>query len=272
VFEGGDALKPIKCDLSRDHESIDIITLADAHIGDAFSNFKLLQQRIAQIESTPNLFCILGGDLMNTATRSSKSDIYSENLPPMEQIKRCVEIFGPIKDKILCIVPGNHELRTYKSEGIDMTAIMAAQMGLTERYSDTTALAFVRVGELENGRRDHHDKDKRRQICYSIYVTHGGGGGRKEGGKINRLADLAAIVDADIYIHAHTHLPAVIKEGFFRSDPRNCSVALVDKLFVNTNAYLKYGGYGDLQNYKPSSMAAPIIHLGGRAKSMTATL
>ena len=42
-----------------------------------------------------------------------------------------------------------------------------------------------------------------RQMCYTIYTTHGRGGGRKEGAKAIRLADMASIVDADIYIHSH---------------------------------------------------------------------
>jgi hypothetical protein len=103
-------------------------------------------------------------------------------------------------------------------------------------------------------------------------VTHGSGGGRKEGGKINRLADLASIVDADIYIHAHTHLPLVFRESFFRVSSANSSVAQVDKLFVNTAAALKYGGYGDKQGFKPASTTAPVIYLSGTEHRMWAKL
>jgi predicted phosphodiesterase len=234
-------------------------------MGDVSCDFKLLQSRIDYIANTPNAYCILSGDLMNTATKSSVSDIYSETISPMEQLKQCVKVFGPIKDKILCIVPGNHEQRTYKTEGIDLTAIMAAQLDIHERYSETTALLFVRLGANTRVGPD-------RRFCYTIYVTHGAGGGRKEGGKINRLADLAAIVDADIYIHSHSHFPAIFKEGYFRVDKNNFSVSMVDKLFINTSAHLDYGGYGDAQGYKPSSKDTPVIHISGKIKSATATL
>jgi hypothetical protein len=110
-------------------------------------------------------------------------------------------------------------------------------------------------------------------MYYTAYVTHGSaGGGRKEGGKVNRLADLASIVDADIYIHAHTHLPVVFKEAFFRVNGGNSSVALVDKLFVNVAASLNYGGYGDKQGFKPASKRSPVIHLDGRDHDMWAVL
>jgi hypothetical protein len=103
-------------------------------------------------------------------------------------------------------------------------------------------------------------------------VTHGSGGGRREGGKINRLADLASIVDADIYIHAHTHLPVIFKEAFYRVSGSNSSVALVDKMFVNTAATLNYGGYGDRQGFKPASKRNPVIYLDGLKHDMWAKL
>jgi hypothetical protein len=115
-------------------------------------------------------------------------------------------------------------------------------------------------------------KNHKRPQLYTIYVTHGSGGGRKEGGKVNRLADLAAIVDADIYVTGHTHLPLVFKESYFRVSGSNSSVAMVDKLFINTAASLDYGGYGDLQGFKPASKKSPIIILNGTKRDMEARL
>ena len=111
-----------------------------------------------------------------------------------------------------------------------------------------------------------------RPFLYTIYTTHGSGGGRKEGGKVNRLADLASIVDADVYIHAHTHLPLIFKESFYRTCSSNSSVALVDKLFVNSGAALNYGGYGDKAGFKPASKASPVIYLDGLKHNMWAKL
>jgi hypothetical protein len=104
-------------------------------------------------------------------------------------------------------------------------------------------------------------------------VLHGSGsGGRKEGGKVNRLADMASIIDTDIYIHSHTHLPLVMKQGFHRIDTRNSTVACVDKLFVNTSANINYGGYGEAGEFKPSSKETPVIYLDGVAKNFIARL
>jgi predicted phosphodiesterase len=246
--------------------TIEIHPLADLHIGDSMSDAKLITERLEHIKNTKGAYCILDGDLMDTAIASSIGDTYGANLMPMEQLKLCVRIFEPIKDKILAVLPGNHENRIYKSDGLDITEIMCNQLGIPQKYSPTTALLFIRFGKART-----HGRENSRQL-YTAYVTHGSGGGRREGGKVNRLADLASIVDADIYIHAHTHLPLIFKESFYRVSGSNSSVALVDKLFVNTAAALNYGGYGDKAGFKPASKCSPVIYLDGVKRNMWAKL
>ena len=259
----GEALKAIRCDLKNQMDGIEIIPLADLHIGDQCADLKAIQAKIDYIRDKPNAFCVLNGDLMDTAIASSIGDTYAASLQPMEQLKHCIKIFEPISDKILCITSGNHENRVYKSDGIDLTEIMAAQLGIADKYTDTAAILYVRFG---------YSSRNRKPVLYTIYVTHGSGGGRKEGGKVNRLADLACIVDADIYIHSHVHLPIVFKNSFYRADPNNNVVKQVDKLFVSTAAYLGYGGYGSRQGYKPNSIDTPVISLSSKHKRMSATL
>jgi hypothetical protein len=83
---------------------------------------------------------------------------------------------------------------------------------------------------------------------------------------------MAAIVDADIYIHSHTHLPMIMKQSFFRADSSNCTAKQVQKLFVNTGATLCYGGYGQAQEFKPADTSTPVIHLEAKHKRMSATM
>jgi hypothetical protein len=183
----------------------------------------------------------------------------------MEQLEKAVELFGPIKDKIICITHGNHEARTYRKEGINLSALIATQLGLQDLYTPTSATIFLRFGK---GSQHIHG----RKIRYTIYTLHGSGGGRKEGAKAIRLADMASIIDADIYIHSHTHLPMIMRQAFYRIDVNNSAVALVDKLFVNTAANLNYGGYGEAGEFKPSSKETPVIYLSGKQKKFKAKL
>ena len=91
-------------------------------------------------------------------------------------------------------------------------------------------------------------------------------------GDLMDAAIKSSIVDADIYIHSHVHTPAIVRNAFFRTCPGNNSVEKVEKLFVNTGATLEYGGYGEVQNYKPASFETPIIVLDGSKRRMRAVL
>ena len=265
-------MKIIKADLPRDISELKIHIFADEHIGDEHCDMERLLERIEHVAKTPNAYCILNGDILDNATKTSIGDTYTQVFNPMEQLQRAVEIFTPIKDKILCITHGNHENRTYKKEGINLSYLIAKQLGLEEKYTSTSAVLFVRFGELSNGTKESNGSGQIRKICYTIYALHGSGGGRKEGAKAIRLADMASIIDCDIYIHSHTHLPMIMKQGFHRIDPRNSIVANVTKLFVNTSANLNYGGYGEAGEFKPSSKDTPVIYLSGVTKDFQAKL
>lgn len=265
-------MKVIKIDLPQDLLLMEIHTFADEHIGDENCDIKRLKERIEYVKNNPNAYCIMNGDILDNATKTSIGDSYSQEFNPMQQLQYAMELFAPIKDKILCVTHGNHENRTYKKEGINLSYLIAKQLGLEDKYTPTSAVLFIRFGKMSRGMKQSNGSGNIRKICYTMYVLHGSGGGRKEGSKAIRLADMASIVDTDIYIHSHTHLPMVMKQGFHRINAQNSTVALVDKLFVNTSANLKYGGYGEAAEFKPSSMETPVIYLDGVVKNFNARL
>lgn len=247
-----------------------IYILSDLHIGDANTDTNVIRERIQRIADDPRGLCVLNGDLLNTAVRNSVSDIYSEVVPPMEQIKMAVTLLTPIKHRIIAADTGNHENRVYKTDGIDMMRLVCRELGVEHRYAPEGVLCFLRFGEKSASERS--GGRKKQPYIYTIYATHGTGGGRKEGAKAIRLADMASIVDADCYIHSHTHMPMIMKQSFFRVDIQNQMAAPVDKLFVNDASTISYGGYGQSGEFKPTSKQSPVIHLSGEAKTMKATL
>lgn len=262
----GCIMKAVTAELPRDLDSVELHVFADEHMGDKYCDMRDIMDRIEHIRNTDNAYCVLNGDLMNNATKTSVSDSYSEVLTPMQQVNRAVELFTPIKHKILAITTGNHEWRSYKKEGIDLSYLVAREMGLQDVFDPAGVFLVIRFGRL------NRRKGEGRRVTYTMYMTHGTGGGRKEGGKANRLADMASIVDADVYLHAHTHLPMIMRQSFYRASQSNGTVAPVDKLFVNTSAALDYGGYGQTFEYKPSSKKRPVIHLDGHRREMSAVL
>ena len=258
-------MRAIRADLSAEHKSIELLVLADYHYADPNSDHNAIRKDIDYVNTHDNAYCVLAGDLLDCALKSSLGDAYV-NLSPMEELTAMMDLIQPIAHKVLAIVGGNHEARHYRTNGVDMTRLLARQLGIEDRYSPDTALLFLRFG------RDGNNRNHNRQILYTIYLTHGSGGGRKEGGKIQRLADYGNIVDADIYICGHTHLPASFKTGFARPSAANSSITYCTKLYVNSAAKLNYGGYGDTGGFKPPCTDTPIILLNGEKKEMRAVV
>ena len=258
-------MRTVKVTLPKELKSIEIHVASDWHIGDKACDVESIKKQLSYIANKNNAYLILNGDLMNNATKTSVSDCYAEEIPPMRQLELLCELLEPVKDKILIADLGNHEARTYRTDGIDLMALVTKQLGIYDRYVREGGVLFLRFGETSS----HTHK---RPQWYSIYCTHGSGGGRKEGAKAIRLADMACIVDCDVYVHSHTHLPMIMKQNFFRLDASNSTVAEVEKLFVNTSAKLKYGGYGQTYEFKPSNTTSPVIYLSGTKKEFAARL
>lgn len=254
----------IKHELDCHGRPIEVLALADLHIGDPHSDKRLINELISSVKDDDNRYCVLAGDLMNTAITGSKSDSYAETLRPSEQLEQCYELFAPIRDKIIAIVPGNHEERITRTAGTDMTRMLARELGLQDVYRDNSALVILRFG---------HSYLHSTPLTYSLYVNHGhGGGGRRAGSKLNSLQDFASIIDADCFIVGHTHLPASFKQSQYRISPQRGVAVLHEQLFVNTASALTYGGYGNRGGYQPPSNSYPVITLDNRNHHMSVTL
>ena len=115
-------MKVIKIDLPKDVTEIELHIFADEHIGDEHCDLDRLKERIKYVSETPNAYCLLNGDILDNATKTSIGDTYTQEFNPMEQLKVATELFSPLKDKILAITHGNHEARTYRKEGIDLSS------------------------------------------------------------------------------------------------------------------------------------------------------
>lgn len=259
-------MKFVKNDLSAEFGQIEIELFFDVHIGSPKCDYKYLRERIKYVQEHENVFAIIGGDLINNSTRNSVGDVYEEPLTPMQQIKTAVSTFEPIKDKILCAVSGNHENRSYKSDGIDLLHFFCAELGITDKYDSTACLSFVRFGNAKSKTPRLHSG---RKLCYSIYVTHGDGqGGRTIGGKANGLQKRGKVIDADVIVTGHTHSGMAFRDSMYRVDPQNSSAFLKEQVFVNAGSFLNYESYAERYGLPPSSKLSPRIILSGTEKQI----
>lgn len=261
-------MKCVKVDLPVEHKEIFIEIFSDLHIGSKKCDYKLIQERIEKVKSDPSRYCIVLGDICNNSTKTSVGDVYEEELTPMQQVQKAVRLFEPIKHKIIGITSGNHERRSYKTDGIDLTYFFASELGLADKYDYCACLLFIRFGKVKTNAKGGSHGGK---MCYTLYMTHGdGNGGRTIGGKMNGLQRRGQIVDADVIVTGHTHSPATFRDSFFRIDYQNSSVSQREQLFVNASATLNYEEYAELYGMRPSSNVSPVIVLDGYVKRMNA--
>lgn len=262
----------IKLDLPRDIEKLNIEIFSDLHLGSKKCDYPLIQKRIKKVQESKNTYCILLGDLINNSTKTSVGDVYEEELTPMQQVKLATRTFEPIKDKILGVVSGNHERRSYKTEGVDLLYFMCAELRIQDRYDPTGALLFIRFGKQSRGTKESNGSGKIRKMLYTLYMTHGSGGGRLVGGKANGLQRLGQIINADIITVGHSHLPMTFREKAFEIDERNSTITEKETVFVNASSTLKYEAYAETFGFKPSSTQSPIIVLNGAKKDIEVRL
>ena len=158
----------IKVNLPREFTSLNIYPYGDWHVGDKSCDMALVKESIRKVADAPNAYCILNGDLMNNATKASVSDSYAERMPPMEQLNLILSLLSPIKDKILSIEDGNHERRSYREDGIDLSRLVARELGIEDRYSQGGNLIFLRFGQSHSGRKESNGSGQIRQMLHHL--------------------------------------------------------------------------------------------------------
>lgn len=251
-----------ECNLSPEFETLELFVFSDLHVGDPLFNKDLFFRCRDWVLAQPNRYCILNGDLMNVATKESVSDVYGDVLNPADQLRWCNKEFEPLRDRILAITEGNHEARITRSTSIRMLESFADHLGLSGLFFPDGVTLKVTFGKKDNGKR----------AAFTIYTTHGRGGGALQGGKTLRMARMANVVMADLYIMGHTHFKAAFKESLWVPDVYNNNMRLVEQTFLNSSAMLNWGGYAQVAGYKPGAQGSPHVTLLAEPKEVRVTI
>ena len=233
--------------LSGDEENY-IIPFGDVHIGDPCFSEAIFDEIIEKAKMD-NVYLLLVGDLINNALKNSKSDVYKDTLEPMEQVKTIIKKLMPVRDKIIGLVAGNHEDRTSKECGIDLSELIAEKLEIP--YSNSTMYLQIKSGKYGTGFNN-----------YTIFCAHGNGGGGTKGSKANKLHSLSNLAVADIYCMGHIHDSIVFSDPIYLPDTRHNKVSMKKRYYMSSGSCLTYGGYGEKLLLRPGSSTYPIIKLG----------
>lgn len=100
------------------NHKIILAPIFDVHLGHFSHREEKFLSYINWILREPNVFAMLGGDIMENALDDGRGMCYEAH-PPKKQYEELIDKLSPIAHKIICAVPGNHERRTQKRAGFE---------------------------------------------------------------------------------------------------------------------------------------------------------
>ena len=244
---------PILIKLPEPENSVEILLAADIHTGSAEFDEKRWEL-FEELLKKPNVYVIFAGDQMEYATRQSKSDVYTQTMPPSVQKRWWIDHLRHYRDKVLCIVDGNHEFNRAGKDADDYPLYdIALALGIEDRYRSEAAFVDIGVGDGGHG--------KGKQVHYVIRVQHQAKNNVNHG-----TAD--GIEGIDVFVSGHTHKPMDKPLGKLVYDSKNKAVSQRDVENIVCGHFLKFGGYGERGGYRPTATKLYSIILSGKKKSI----
>lgn len=193
---------------------------------------KEIKDVIRYIKETPNVYCTLGGDILDNSVLVGKNlGVFDSNMTPMQSIEFAVELLKPIKDKILMVISGNHEDRSAKVTDINPMYMICCELGIQDLYRPSLAVAKINLG----------DREKTNQ-CYTILLHHGKGTDHSAVKKDHEF--MKNFNGVDLCITGHTHNGKVAKYNVYDINKFTNKIVPRQITIVVTNSFLKDAEYG----------------------------
>lgn len=229
---------------------IDIYPIADVHLGAVEHAESEWQAFLKRVEKE-NAYLILAGDLLNNSTRGTKfANPFDDALRPREAKRRMVEYLEPIKDRILCVVSGNHEQRTTRDSDQDLTYDICTKLNVEHLYRENMAFVKIALGMRK--------REPKPESTYVFCVTHGTGGGIYTGAAVNRDERFGNVIEGcDCIVSGHVHKGFVSKPSKIVVDAKNNTVSMRHYTVLSCVSWLNYGGYAARAMLLPAKTSEP---------------
>ena len=239
---------PILISIPKELEQVEILVAADIHTGSAEFDEKKWS-KFEELLKMPGKYVIFAGDQCEYATRSSKSDVYTQALSPHQQKRWWIEHLKPYKDKVLCIVDGNHEFNRASKDADDFPLYdIALALGIEDRYRSEGAFVDIGVGHIGTAGK---------QARYVFRVQH------QAKNNVN-YGTAHGFEGIDVFVSGHTHKPMDKPIAKMIYDTKNKAVVHKDVENIVSGHFLRFGGYGERNGYTPTSTKLYSVILHGK--------
>lgn len=239
---------------------ITIYPIGDVHLGAAEHMEREWNDFCAAVSKEDNSYIILGGDLVDNATRNSIGNgVFTNTMRPREAKKRMTEMLMPLRDKILCAVSGNHERRSGKDADDDPMYDIMCKLDLEDVYRENMVFLRLRFG--------NNRTDGAKNPTYILCVTHGASNGALIGSAVNRASRFGTSIDGiDGLIVGHTHKPFDVPDCKIKVDSNTNTISFKPFIMVSVTSWLGYTGYAAQKMLSPVAYVPQKIILCGNKK------
>jgi hypothetical protein len=242
--------------------------VGDQHYGATDCAVERMVQNVEEIQETPRSRVVLMGDCCDFVNYTDKrfdiQQVAVNLVPRLDDLPRraadeFIKIYEPIKDKIVCLIPGNHDETIRRKYHFDVCGYIAGVMGIPLMTTITQLRLRVRTGSSRNDR----------SFEVKGVVSHAEKGSQTVGGKVtaaSKIFDFFGPHDFIAQAHMHEYL---VHEGvgldvggaFGRPKTRE-----TQRMLFLTGGYLKtYGrgtaGYGEKRGYRPCKLGSPRLEM-----------
>ena len=241
---------PIIHKLPRDMRSVEILISSDVHCGSAqFDERKWREfEKLLDREDTYVMFV---GDQCEYATRSSKSDVYTQRMSPSEQKRWWIDHLRGYTKKVLSIIDGNHEFNRASRDADDFPLYdIALALGIENVYRSEAAFVDISLG---------WDAHNSYQPNYAGRLVH-------QAQNLVNYGSSDGIEGIDFFVSGHTHKPKDLPRGKLLYDRHNKCVREISVENIVGGHFLNYGGYAERGGWRPTSSKMYSIILDGTKK------
>lgn len=218
----------------HDWDSLRVYAIGDVHVGAENFNERAIRKKIDIIRNDEFGVVCLCGDLGDYGLKNSKTNVYKATMQPKEQQEYIYELFKPIADKMVSVVPGNHEERLVKETGIDPMLTLCCRWGIEDVYRENMAITKYSFGSI---------RGKKQQNVFFGVTTHGT--------TRNKHKKFLGCIDGmDFSVSGHTHTPEYSPHGRIRIERNSGTANHVPYEEIVVDANLMVGGYGLKKEYE----------------------
>jgi UDP-2,3-diacylglucosamine pyrophosphatase LpxH len=221
--------RPIRCNrktlkVKRSDGFAQVILLGDVHLGSPQCDIKRFLGMLDYCLKN-HVYVLLMGDLVEVGTKTSVgAGVYEQEFNGESQVEQMIEYLRPLAEAklILGVHTGNHEERTYKESGVNVTKAIARELKLS--YLGDACWNEFRVG-----------KEK-----YLVYSLHGRSGARFDGTALLAIERISVSFFCDVVAHAHLH--KVINSIVLMQKVVRGQVVEHKKHLIACGGFVKYDG------------------------------